>query len=228
MRHNYYLKHIIVFAGVAFFIILSLLSTPSYAQSSTKGIYDPSSAGVAPTHNDGQTEAVNSRTEDARSHSTLARSSGIYVELLGASQGIGVGYDARFRDGTTSGLGWRAGLGFGYAYSSNFVAFNIDDNKIDLYNQIFRLAAPVELNYLMGNGKSKLEAGLGTALCMDLYTSDSGAKPDYSVGIIPYASLGYRLVTDRGFLFRAGLMSTLGFSGSSSSLYPYLSFGKAF
>ena len=110
------------------------------------------------------------------------RSRAIYGELLGASQGIGFNYDARFKKDASDGFGWRTGLGFGYAYSSIFAAYNIDGEKIDTYNQMFRLSVPVEVNYLLGKGNSKFEAGAGAALCADLYTSASGAKPASSFG----------------------------------------------
>ncbi len=113
------------------------------------------------------------------------RSRAIYGELLGASQGIGFNYDARFKKDASDGFGWRTGLGFGYAYSSIFAAYNIDGEKIDTYNQMFRLSVPVEVNYLLGKGNSKFEAGAGAALCADLYTSASGAKPASSFGWFP-------------------------------------------
>lgn len=150
-----------------------------------------------------------------------ARSRSIYGELLGASQGIGVNYDARFRLGAPDGFGWRSGLGLGYAYSTNFVAFNVVGDEVETYNQMFRLAVPVEVNYLLGKGMSKLESGIGAALSLNRYLSDTGAKPKNSFGASPYASLGYRLVATRGFLFRAGLLY-------SGSFYPYLGFGWAF
>ena len=156
------------------------------------------------------------------------RSRAIYGELLGASQGIGFNYDTRFKKDASDGFGWRTGLGFGYAYSSIFAAYNIDGEKIDTYNQMFRLAVPLEVNYLLGKGNSKFEAGAGAALCADLYTSASGAKPASSFGAIPYLSLGYRLVTSKGFLFRVGALPSYNFSGGKFSFYPYLGFGWAF
>ena len=119
------------------------------------------------------------------------RSRAIYGELLGASQGIGFNYDARFKKDASDGFGWRTGLGFGYAYSSIFAAYNIDGEKID-------------------------------------YTSASGAKPASSFGAIPYLSLGYRLVTSNGFLFRVGALPSYNFSGGKFNFYPYLGFGWAF
>jgi hypothetical protein len=156
------------------------------------------------------------------------RSRAIYGELLGASQGIGFNYDARFKKDASDGFGWRTGLGFGYAYSSIFAAYNIDGEKIDTYNQMFRLAVPVEVNYLLGKGNSKFEAGAGAVLCADLFTSASGAKPTSSFGAAPYLSLGYRLVTSKGFLFRVGVLPSYNFSGGKFNFYPYLGFGWAF
>ena len=156
------------------------------------------------------------------------RSRAIYGELLGASQFIGLNYDARFKKDASDGFGWRTGLGLGYAYSSILTAFNYDGEKIDTYNRMFRFAVPVEVNYLLGKGNSKFEAGAGVDLCADLYTSDSGAKPASSFGAIPYLSLGYRLVTSKGFLFRVGALPSYNFNGGQFRSYPYLGFGWAF
>lgn len=157
-----------------------------------------------------------------------ARSQAIYGELLGPSQGIGFSYDARIKKGARDGFGLRAGLAFGYAASSNFVAIRILDDNVETWNQMFRFAAPLEINYLVGKKASKFEMGLGTVVCADRYTSDNGAKPKMSCGLIPYLSLGYRLVTEKGFLLRAGALPIFDFSDKQFSLYPYLSFGWAF
>ena len=156
------------------------------------------------------------------------RSKSLYGELLGASQGIGINYDARFRKGAADGFGWRAGAAFGYAYSTLSLFYDFKGDVIESYNQMFRFAAPLEVNYLAGKGKSKFESGVGAVLCMDRYTSESGAEPVLSFGVIPYFSLGYRLVTKNGFLFRIGALPSYHFSSSKVSIYPYLGFGKAF
>ena len=128
------------------------------------------------------------------------------------------------------GLGWRTGLGFGYAYSSSSsVALSFADGEMPVaYNRMFRFAVPLEVNYLLGKGKSKFESGAGAIVCLDRFTSDTGGAPEHSFGAIPYLSLGYRLVTDNGFLLRAGAMPLLSFSPFHVSFYPYLGFGWAF
>ena len=157
-------------------------------------------------------------------------SKSVYGELLGASQMIGVNYDARFNRAVPYGLGWRTGLGFGYAYSSSSsVALSFADGEMPVaYNRMFRFAVPLEVNYLLGKGKSKFESGAGAIVCLDRFTSETGGAPEHSFGAIPYFSLGYRLVTDKGFLLRAGAMPLLSFSPFHVSFYPYLGFGWAF
>lgn len=156
------------------------------------------------------------------------RSRGVYGELLGASQGLGFNYDARFDKESSDGFGWRAGIGVDYAYSSIIAFYYSDGNMADTYNQMFRLAMPIEVNYLLGKGSSKLEAGAGGAMCVDLFTSASGARPKSTTGIVPYLNLGYRLVANKGFLFRVGVLSSYNFNSDKAILYPYLGFGKAF
>ena len=73
------------------------------------------------------------------------------VELLGAQNIVGINYDSRFKG--NSGLGYRVGLG--YAYGNNSSLF---DQKIN------GVAAPFELNYLLGKKNSKLELGFGASL----------------------------------------------------------------
>lgn len=157
-------------------------------------------------------------------------SKSIYGELLGASQMIGVNYDARFNSGASDGFGWRTGLGLGYAYSSSSaVAISLTGSEMTVvYNRMYRFSVPLEVNYLLGKGKSKFESGAGAIVCLDRYTSETGGAPQHSLGAIPYLSLGYRLVTDRGFLLRAGVMPVPGFSPFNVSFYPYLGFGWAF
>ena len=164
----------------------------------------------------------------------------LYLELLGASNGAGINYDARFNRGSSSGFGWRTGLGFGYRYSSTGLAYGFSDNVgnrrgdvVDInithiYDRSFRTSIPLEINYLLGKGPSKLDLGAGGILCADLYTSKDGAKPHLAVGAAPYLSGGYRLVTAKHFVLRAGLISTFSFRNGDFSFWPYLAFGRSF
>ena len=162
----------------------------------------------------------------------------VYLELLGASNGLGINYDARFDRDASSGLGWRTGLGFGYSYSTIGVAYGFsrtctsdDGVQLDMshiYNQSFRAVVPVEINYLLGNGPSKLDLGAGSMLCAVLYTSKDGGEPKTSFGAVPYLSAGYRLVSAKGFVFRAGFISPYSSVDKRFFFWPHLGFGKAF
>ena len=92
------------------------------------------------------------------------------VELLGAQNIVGINYDSRFKG--NSGLGYRVGLG--YVYGNNSSLF---DQKIN------GVAAPFELNYLLGKKNSKLELGFGASLGVYQvketrgYVKDTGGYP---------------------------------------------------
>lgn len=75
------------------------------------------------------------------------------VELLGAQNVVGVNYDSRFKG--NSGWGYRVGIGYGYGDNSSWI-----DQKIS------GVGVPLELNYLLGEKKSKLEVGFGASLGM--------------------------------------------------------------
>lgn len=74
----------------------------------------------------------------------------ISVELFGAQNTIGINYDSRLKG--NSGLGYRIGIGFGYADSNLF-----DEN-------IKGVGMTLEMNYLLSNKHNKLEIGIGTSL----------------------------------------------------------------
>lgn len=59
----------------------------------------------------------------------------ISVELFGARNTIGINYDSRLKG--NSGLGYRIGIGFGYADNSNLFDENIKG-----------VGMPLEMNYL--------------------------------------------------------------------------------
>ena len=160
----------------------------------------------------------------------------VYLEFLGASNGIGVGYDARFNKDGSFGWGWRTGLGFGYS-QTNMMSFDVRNGgfgvtdsglHIHNYDQSFRLAVPLEINYLFGKRASKFDLGAGAILCADRYTSKTGAKPHNEMGAIPYLSTGYRLVTEKGFVLRAGFLTLYDTGGNNFVFWPHLGFGWAF
>lgn len=159
------------------------------------------------------------------SSSYCQNSRAVYLEFLGASNGIGVGYDARFDKDAASGLGWRAGIGFGY---SSGMVVGVSGSGYDFYDQSFRLAVPLEINYLFGKKASRFDLGAGAMLCADRYTSMSGSDPKNVTGVIPYLSTGYRLVTRKGFVLRAGFLTVYDFNGKNFVFWPHLGFGWAF
>lgn len=155
------------------------------------------------------------------------RSRSVYGELFGASQGIGVNYDARFNPMAKDGLGWRAGLGVGATYSSNGIYSSLTNKVFDL---MVRFSAPVELNYLVGKGSSQFESGLGIMPVMDIYHYEDYRyeETETEFSAFPYFSLGYRLVIKGGFLFRTGLVTAYNFPDETLGLCPYFGFGWAF
>ena len=173
--------------------------------------------------------AVQSYGQDSRA---------LYLELLGASNGLGINYDARFNRDSSSGFGWRTGVGFGYSYSTIGVAYgfsrtNTSDDGVQLdmshiYNQCFMAVIPLEINYLLGNGPSKLDLGAGSMLCAALYTSKDGGEPKTRFGAVPYLSAGYRLVSGKGFVFRAGFIAPYSSVDKRFAFWPHIGFGKAF
>lgn len=153
------------------------------------------------------------------------------LELFGAHNTIGLNYDRRFKG--NDGLGFRVGLGYGYSESSYFMF---------LSHSIHDIAIPLEINYLLGKRRHKLELGLGANIGYyhETYYLDKAYVPqgmsqyNYTLkrstfGYFMYGNIGYRLQTNRGFQFRIGLTPSFNF-GDKYGLhrewyYPYVSFG---
>lgn len=158
------------------------------------------------------------------------RTHGIYVELLGASNMVGIAYDARLKLGSS--FGYRVGAS--YAYGSNSSIFSGSSS-------IRGFSVPLEVNYLLGRRKSKLEIGLGLSIGIyneksswwevDSYTEHELSETKF--GYYLFANIGYRYQGHRGFMFRTGLSPSFNFNdkhglSKTPRFYPYISFGYAF
>ena len=75
------------------------------------------------------------------------------LELFGAQNTVGINYDSRFKG--NHGLGYRVGVGYGYSETSTIASSSY---------ALQGIAAPIEVNYLFGKGRNKLELGFGTSL----------------------------------------------------------------
>jgi hypothetical protein len=166
------------------------------------------------------------------------------LELFGAQNTVGINYDSRFKG--NHGLGYRVGVGYGYSETSTIASTSY---------ALQGIAAPIEINYLFGKGRHKLELGIGTSLgyyyekCHVLttvgpapgYGGVYGGPPyfgyaDYykkvthnTFGYFVFGNIGYRLQTNRGFQFRAGMTPSFNFGDQYGIhrkwYYPYVSFG---
>lgn len=158
------------------------------------------------------------------------------LELFGAHNTIGINYDRRFKG--KDGLGFRVGLGYGYSERSAFLIGSYTYN-------IQGISAPLEINYLLGKGRHKLELGFGASLgfywekvrasgyFVPYGTYDYGKYDIYykrcTFGYFMFGNVGYRLQTRRGFQFRVGLTPSVNFGDKyclqRDWFYPYISFG---
>lgn len=164
----------------------------------------------------------------------------VYLELAGASNGVGLSYDARFKEGSP--WGYRAGLGWAYASESSLF---FDSQSMRYYSSM------LEVNYLLGKRKSKLEIGLGTSLGFvnrhyneaeiinSVQTPDAWIIESVSVpkkenifAYFFYTNIGYRHQAKSGFQWRIGISPSFTFGGKNAvdkpALYPYFSLGYAF
>ena len=127
------------------------------------------------------------------------------LELFGAQNTVGINYDSRFKG--NHGLGYRVGVGYGYSETSTIASSSY---------ALQGIAVPIEINYLFGQGRHKLELGMGTSL--GYYYE----KCHVLTTVAP-------LQTNRGFLFRAGFTPSFNFGDQYGIhrkwYYPYVSFG---
>lgn len=158
------------------------------------------------------------------------------IEAFGAQNTIGVNYDARIRG--NYGLGYRVGVGYGYADNSGLF-----DQKIN------GIGIPLELNYLLGKSNSKLEFGFGTSLgfynikettwyyYQPVPSETEGRSEQYTssntrFGYFMFGNIGYRYQREHGFIFRIGITPSFNFGDKyglkRAVFYPYIGLGKSF
>ena len=163
----------------------------------------------------------------------------VYLELLGASNIVGVNFDSRFKAGSP--WGYRVGLGYTYSESYNMFSGSSYLKGPDI---------PMEINYLLGKKRSKLDLGFGLNLGYYTekykyweyeWTETEGifhGEPTQEVnakhktwGYYFFGNIGYRYQPKQGFLFRAGINPAFNLGGShavTKGIFPYVSFGYVF
>lgn len=145
-------------------------------------------------------------------------------------------YDSRFKG--NSGWGYRVGIGYGYGDNSSWI-----DQKIS------GVGVPLELNYLLGEKKSKLEVGFGASLGMYHIKEKSWVysqpvppeteeiaeryeSKENRFGYFLFGNIGYLYQRTNGFMFRVGLSPSFNFGDkhglSKSAFYPYIGLGWSF
>lgn len=158
------------------------------------------------------------------------------IEAFGAQNTIGINYDTRIRG--NYGLGYRVGIGYGYADNSGLF-----DQKIN------GIGIPLELNYLFGKKKSKFEVGFGTSLGLynikettwyfyqSISSETEGIIDKYTTsknrfGYFIFGNIGYRYQREHGFTLRIGITPSFKLENKyglkRSVFYPYIGLGKSF
>ena len=153
------------------------------------------------------------------------------LEGLGASGSVGMVYDTRFKG--NDGFGFR--IGVGYCFSQSEYTALVKANDCNLHAITF----PLDVNYLLGKKKHKLEIGLGAS--MGYYHIQESTypfgitypdEPGNSFGYFMFAEVGYRYQPVQGLMLRVGLTPSWNF-GDKYGLdrqwyYPYIGIGYSF
>jgi hypothetical protein len=120
----------------------------------------------------------------------------IYVEALGSSIGLGVNFDMRLEKGRLDGMGVRAGIG-GISFS------NSSGDNLGI------VTFPLEFNYLVGNGRNSLVAGVGLLPAYASVRITDDISDNLSIDLEGFGvaggfvNFGYRLQPrNRGFMFQ--------------------------
>nr|WP_314495906.1 hypothetical protein [uncultured Prevotella sp.] len=190
----------------------------------------------------------------AQESNGLEKNKAVYLELLGPSNLAGINYDARFNDHTR--FGWRAGLSF--AYGKNSGLFGQGSNvrgyvvPLEVNYLVGRQKNNLELGLGTGLGiynvhetRGEVVNGPASSLTAEQqkhvigeYKTDNGTQTllayEESRNTFDYyffGNIGYRHVSNNGFLFRAGITPAFTFSKDASkkvNFRPYVAFGWAF
>lgn len=166
---------------------------------------------------------------------------GVYAGLLGPSNLAGISYDSRF--GSKNGLGYRVGLSYDFAMERDLM-----DNSCTVNG----VSVPLELNYLLGSVRNRLEFGLGFSAGLyrarseywkyEYFQDGEGSvfvptekvrSSETRFGYSLFANVGYRYVKRNGFTFRAGVSPSLRLGDrfgiwDKFAFYPYIGFGYSF
>lgn len=135
----------------------------------------------------------------------------IFGEIFGPSFGVGVGFDSRFRNGTS----------FGYRVGLSYIDGSFENNVDWKFLEFNGVCVPLEVNAIFGERKSKFEIGVGAtpSILHRVYTTshwNEDMTTDYKItrgnrlNILGTLNIGYRYQRERGFFLRAGLTFIVG------------------
>ena len=144
-----------------------------------------------------------------------------YAEVGGPGNVFSANLDGRFHPSSELGLGYRFGVGFGYAYEDIFTLIPDDKNPnwpSYTYEEISTsfVTIPLVINYLFGKDNSPhiFEVGLGASVLsekVNLYNYTENLAKGYFIG---HAHFMYRRQPlSGGFAWRIGLMPVVGTGG---------------
>ena len=190
----------------------------------------------------------------AQESNGLEKNKAVYLELLGPSNLAGINYDARFNDHTR--FGWRAGLSFAYGKNSGLFGQGSNVRGYVVPLEVNYLVGSQKNNLELGLGtglgiynvhetRGEVVNGPASSLTAEQqkhvigeYKTDNGTQTllayEESRNTFDYyffGNIGYRHVSNNGFLFRTGITPAFTFSKDASkkvNFRPYLGFGWAF
>ncbi len=145
----------------------------------------------------------------------------IFIEGFGQGLQASLNYDMRLKKGEQDGIGIRLGIGGIFAGSSDAGAGPVAEGVV---------AFPFGLNYLIGQSRSALEAGLGLLPLYSKADLFSPTRPKIVVNngwdVSSYLNFGYRFQpVNNGLLFRNGWTPVINSSGFISRFGISAGFG---